>query len=112
MNEAIILFLGILLAGVAILSILRFIHFYNVYQRQLKKGHTTEYKKLIFKDKLVATAGEWIRWPVGSAGPMVAIFNIRQFYGDRVLLTYQKKALTWLGIFLASFILSLIALSK
>jgi hypothetical protein len=112
MNNGLFLFFSATLITIAIVGILRFLHFYNAYQRHLKDNHPDEYKKLILEDKLVETVGEWIRWPIGSAGPILAIFNIQKYYGDHDLFSLQRKALIWLVIFLLGLILSLILFPK
>ncbi len=96
----------------AIIGILRFLHFFNAYQRHLKNEHPDEYKRLVLKDKLIETYGEWIRWPVGSAYPIFAVFNIRQNFGDYHLCSLQKKALIWLVICVVDFLLSLLLFAK
>ena len=92
----------------SIVGIITFLAYYNKYQRQLKQSHPDEYRKLELKDSLVATAGDWIRWPLGSSGPMLAIFNIRQRYDD-VLSSHQDQALIWLCIFLVSIVVSVVS---
>ena len=106
------IFLAVIPVAAATVGILGFLHFYNAYQRHLKEDHPDEYRRLALKDKLVEAFGEWIRWPVGSAGPILAIFNIKQCYGDQRLFSLQRKALMWLVICVAGFILSLLLLSK
>jgi hypothetical protein len=98
--------------AIAIVGILRFLHFNNAYHRHLRKRHPEEYKKLELQDKLVEATGGWIRWPVGSIGPILALFNIKEHYGDRDLFHLQKKALIWFIICVVGFILSLLTLSK
>jgi len=93
----------------SILGIIIFLVYYNKYQRQLKQSHPDEYRKLELKDSLVATAGDWIRWPLGSAGPMLAIFNIKQRYDDVVLSSHQNRALIWLCIFIVSIVVSVVS---
>jgi hypothetical protein len=112
MNNGIFIILSITLIALTLFSIWRYLHFFNSYQQRLKEYHQDEYKKLIFKDKLVETVGEWIRWPYGSGGPARAIFNMKEYYGDKDLLQYQRKALIWLSIFLISFFLALMIFIK
>jgi hypothetical protein len=112
MHEDSMIFLAEIPMAAAIVGILRFLHFYNAYQRHLREDHPDEYKRLVLKDKLVETMGEWIRWPVGSAGPILAIFNINQYYNDQLLCSIQRKALIWLLICVAGLILSLLLFSK
>lgn len=112
MHDDLMIFLAVIPMAAAIVGILRFLHFYNAYQRHLRENHPDEYKRLVLKDKLIEAAGEWIRWPVGSAYPIFAVFNIKQYYGDHHLFSLQKKALIWLVICVAGFILSLLLFSK
>jgi hypothetical protein len=99
----------IVFSTIAILSIFIFISYFNKYQRRLKLKHPNEYKKLVLKDRLVETAGDWIRWPIGSAGPLLAIFHIKRRYEDDDLSSQQNRALIWLCLFLASLILSILS---
>ena len=112
MNKEIFIILSVSLLCINLVSIIRFLNFYNCYQRHLKEKHPEEYKKLVNKDKIVETVGAWTRWPIGSAGPILAIFKTSEFYGDKDLFNYQRKALNWLLIFLAAFILSLLIFAK
>lgn len=96
-------------SSLSLLSIVVFIAYFNKYQRRLKQVHPKEYRELELKDGLVATAGDWIRWPIGSAGPLLAIFNLRLKYGDDILSAHQNRALIWLCVFLVSFALSLLS---
>jgi hypothetical protein len=107
MNHTSIIVIFILSALLSIFGIIIFIVYFNKYQRRLKQEHPKEYKELELKDSLVATAGDWIRWPLGSAGPLLAIFNLRSRYSDDVLSVQQNKALVWLCIFLVSLALSI-----
>jgi len=99
----------IVFATISILSIFNFISYFNKYQQRLKQKHPNEFKKLVLKDRLVETAGDWIRWPIGSAGPLLAIFNIKRRYDDDDLSSQQNRSLIWLSLFLASLILSLLS---
>jgi len=112
MNHTILIAAFIIFSLTSILGIIVFLAYYNKYQRQLRQSHPDEYRKLELKDSLVATAGDWIRWPLGSAGPMLATFNIRQRYDDDVLSSHQNRALIWLGIFLVSIVISVVSGAK
>jgi hypothetical protein len=107
MTNSIFIGLSAVLIMITFVAILRFLNFYNSYQRHLKEKHPDEYKRLVFKDKIVEMVGEWFRWPIGSAGPILAIFNTREYCGDKDLFKYQRKALIWLSIFLVALILTL-----
>jgi hypothetical protein len=109
MNHKILIATFIAFSLTSILGIIIFLVYYNKYQRQLKQSHPDEYRKLELKDSLVATAGDWIRWPLGSAGPMLAIFNIKQRYDDAVLSSHQNRSLIWLCIFLVSIVVSVVS---
>ncbi len=111
MNNTAFIFIAPLLLATTLVSILRFIRFYNSYQEHLKKYHPDEYKELVYKDSIVRELGEWTRWPVGSAGPIIAIFNVKQFFGDRALQHYQKRAIIWLSVFFVSFAITLFVLA-
>lgn len=100
-----------LLSLLSIVGILFFLSYFNKYQRYLKQTHPEEYKQLVLKDTLVATAGEWIRWPIGSASPLLAIFNVKQYYGDDVLRALQNRALISL-FFLLVFVASILICIK
>jgi hypothetical protein len=104
MNHKLLIAIFIIFSLISTLGIFVFFTYYNRYQRRLKQTHPDEYRKLELKDSLVATAGDWIRWPLGSAGPMLAIFNIKNNYNDDVLSSNQNRALIWLFIFLISII--------
>lgn len=111
MLDRILIFVAIVAMAAAVVGVLIFQHFYDAYQRYLRKDHPKEYNRLVLKDKILEDA-PWFRWPIGSAGPMLAIFNIKQGYGDHRLVRLQRKALTWLFICVVGFILSLLLLSK
>jgi hypothetical protein len=102
----------IVFSSISILGMLIFIIYFNKYQRRLKQTHPNEYNKLRLKDSLVEVAGDWIKWPLGSAGPLLAIFNIKKQYDDDILSSQQNRALIWLCIFLSSFILSLLSIAN
>jgi hypothetical protein len=112
MHDDLMIFLPVIPIAAAIVGILRFLHFYNAYQRHLRENHLDEYKRLVLKDKLIEAAGAWIRWPVGSAYPIFAVFNIKQYYGDHHLFSLQKKVLIWFVICVVGFILSLLLFAK
>jgi hypothetical protein len=112
MPDNVPIFLAIIPMAAAIVGILRFLHLYNNYQRCLREDHPDEYRRLALKDEFAKVFGEWVRWKPVHWSPYIiyAIFNPKQDYGD--LLRLQKKALLWLIICVAGFILSLLLFAK
>lgn len=81
--------------------------YYRKYYRLMKTNYYNEWQRLMNKDSAIENAGEWIRWPVGSAQLFFSIFN-RTSIDDMTIKRYKARARTALTIFVASFIVFLV----
>ena len=80
---------------------------YRKYYRLMKENYYTEWQRLMNKDSAIRNAGEWIRWPVGSAQLFFSIF-VKSSIDDATIRNYKTRAKTALMIFVVSFIVFLV----
>lgn len=80
---------------------------YKKYYEYIKTKHSTEFIKLIRKDKYIDAVGEWVRWPVGSAWLLLSVFNLKEDYGDNTVSIYKSKLLKYFVLLITLFIIAL-----
>jgi len=77
--------------------------YYRKYYRLMKTNYYKEWRRLMDKDPAIANAGEWIRWPVGSAHMFFSVFN-KSSIDDLTIKNYKSRVRKALVLFAASFI--------
>jgi hypothetical protein len=86
-------------------SFLLFNRYYRKYYRHMKENHENEWWNLMKKDSLIETAGEWIRWPLGSTYLIASVFKLSETYNDQQVEHFKKKARLSFFIFILSFVM-------
>jgi hypothetical protein len=84
-------------------SLVAIMIYYRRYYRFLKANYSKERQRLMNKDPAIANAGEWIRWPVGSAQLFFSIFN-KSSIGDLTIKGYKSRLRKAFVLFIVSFI--------
>lgn len=83
--------------------------FYRKYYSQMKSYHREKWLELMNRDPAIETAGEWIRWPVGSVYLLLSVFKKKEeSYNDVKLDQYKRITVISFTIFIVSFIILLI----
>jgi|SRR5208337_81384 len=115
MGEASKVYGMLLVMLLAICSFLLFGIYHRKYYAYMKAVHNAEWWRLLRRDPVIDTVGEWIRWPVGSVYLLLSIFNLTETYNDKKVAQYKKKAVFFFVAFIMSFVLVFViaaALSK
>ena len=81
---------------------------YRRYYNRLRTKHSEEFTRLNQRDRIMADAGDWIRWPVGSAWVILSAFDWRSSLADDELARSKKAVRRSLGISVSLLLLAVL----